>query len=142
MLFSSCPLLLDSRGEDSAVSLCVCVCVCLLTRTSSVAMKVSIGKWATALPALLLATTVSAVSFHRSGMEVGPIEDDATLSSVVRRADGPTNGWGEFDQLIDHENPQLGTFKQRYWYGTQYWNGTGSPIVITTPGEQAADGFK
>ncbi|TLD10195.1 hypothetical protein PgNI_05425 [Pyricularia grisea] len=104
-------------------------------------MKLSPGKLATALPALLLATTVSAVSFHRSGMEVGPVEENETLSSVARRAEGPVNGWGEFDQLIDHANPQLGTFKQRYWYGTQYWNGTGSPIIITNPGEQSATGF-
>jgi len=37
-----------------------------------------------------------------------------------------------FDQLIDHTNPSLGTFQQRYWYSTEYWNGTGSPISIIT----------
>ncbi|KUJ11410.1 uncharacterized protein LY89DRAFT_624714 [Mollisia scopiformis] len=46
-----------------------------------------------------------------------------------------------FDQLIDHSNPSLGTFKQRYWYSTEYWNGTGSPVIVFNPGEEAADGF-
>lgn len=87
---------------------------------------------------VLLAAGASA-SFHRStggGMEIGPIEDtivDGTLNG--------TNGWGTFDQLIDHSNPSLGTFKQRYWYGAANWKGPGSPIYLVNPGEQAADGF-
>lgn len=44
-----------------------------------------------------------------------------------------------FDQLIDHSNPRLGTFKQRYYHTWEYWR-PGGPIVITTPGEQAMDG--
>ncbi|KAL8296593.1 hypothetical protein RB597_005939 [Gaeumannomyces tritici] len=106
-------------------------------------MKVSLGN-AAAAAALLLATTVSAVSFHRSGMEIGPIEDEVELFSALATSRGradPMNGWGEFDQLIDHANPQLGTFKQRFWYGTEFWNGTGSPIIVVNPGEQSATGF-
>ncbi|PFH52555.1 hypothetical protein AMATHDRAFT_1958 [Amanita thiersii Skay4041] len=34
-----------------------------------------------------------------------------------------------FDQLIDHDNPSLGTFKQR------------GPIILMTPGEANADGY-
>ena len=37
---------------------------------------------------------------------------------------------GFFKQLLDHENPGLGTFYQRYFYDTQYWNGPGSPVSI------------
>lgn len=44
-----------------------------------------------------------------------------------------------FDQLIDHSNPKLGTFKQRYYHTWEYWR-PGGPIVVTTPGEQAMDG--
>lgn len=51
-----------------------------------------------------------------------------------------TNGWGTFNQLIDHSNPSLGTFKQRYWYGTKYWNGPGSPIILVSMAEQDASG--
>ncbi|RDW73596.1 hypothetical protein BP5796_07038 [Coleophoma crateriformis] len=73
---------------------------------------------------------------HKSGMRVGPIPEDTELNGT-----SGFNGWGTFDQLLDHSSPHLGTFSQRYWYGTQYWNGSGSPIILTTPGEQAADGF-
>lgn len=92
----------------------------------------------TATSQLLLAVGVSA-SFERArygGMEIGPIDD----FSIARTA-ANTAGWGTFDQLLDHSNPSLGTFKQRYWYNTQYWNGSGSPIIFVNPGEQAGDGF-
>ncbi|KAE8443392.1 hypothetical protein EG329_001951 [Mollisiaceae sp. DMI_Dod_QoI] len=48
---------------------------------------------------------------------------------------------GSFDQLIDHNNPSLGTFPQRYWYNIEFWNGTGSPVIVFNPGELAADRF-
>ena len=51
------------------------------------------------------------------------------------------NGWGTFPQLLDHSNPSLGTFPQRYWYGTEFYRGPGSPIILLTPGEQSASGF-
>jgi len=62
-----------------------------------------------------------------------------------------------FDKLIDHTNPELGTFKQRYWHTWEYykpgsWNSrpfewifvnslswTGGPIILTTPGESNAE---
>lgn len=69
-------------------------------------------------------------------MQVGPIDDDTELDGSNGK-----NGWGMFDQLIDHANPSLGTFEQRYWYGAEYWKGPGSPIIMVNPGEQAADGF-
>lgn len=36
-----------------------------------------------------------------------------------------------FHQLIDHNNPDLGTFSQRYWYNDEWWNGEGSPVCST-----------
>lgn len=67
-----------------------------------------------------------------------------------------------FDQLIDHNNPSLGTFKQRYWHTWEFYQPgkyprlgkrgspfsfhgylsliAGGPIVLTTPGETNADG--
>ncbi|KAF9553738.1 hypothetical protein CPC08DRAFT_697416 [Agrocybe pediades] len=39
-----------------------------------------------------------------------------------------------FDQLIDHNNPSLGTFKQRYWH-TWEWYKPGGPIILYTAGE-------
>lgn len=40
-----------------------------------------------------------------------------------------------FDQLIDHNNPSLGTFKQEYWYSEEYYGGPGHPIVMWAPAE-------
>ena len=34
-----------------------------------------------------------------------------------------------FQQLIDHDNPSLGTFSQFYYYSTEFWKGPGSPVV-------------
>lgn len=48
---------------------------------------------------------------------------------------------GSFDQYIDHDKPELGTFKQRYWYNAEFYAGPGSPIVLNAPGEEAADGY-
>jgi hypothetical protein len=33
----------------------------------------------------------------------------------------PYNTTYSFDQLIDHNNPSLGTFKQRYWHTYEYY---------------------
>ena len=40
-----------------------------------------------------------------------------------------------FKQLIDHNNPSLGTFDQFYYYDTTYWRGPGSPVIFFSPGE-------
>lgn len=45
----------------------------------------------------------------------------------------------EFDQLIDHTNPSLGTFKQRFWHTSEFYE-LGGPIILFTPGEANAFG--
>jgi len=51
----------------------------------------------------------------------------------VKPASGVQNA--SFQQLIDHNNPKLGTFSQFYYFDTQYWKGPGSPVILFTPGE-------
>ncbi|KAF9219959.1 hypothetical protein BS17DRAFT_716083 [Gyrodon lividus] len=46
-----------------------------------------------------------------------------------------------FNQLIDHNNPSLGTFQQRYWMDWEFYE-AGGPIVFMTPGETNADGYE
>ncbi|RXW25473.1 hypothetical protein EST38_g449 [Candolleomyces aberdarensis] len=62
-----------------------------------------------------------------------------------------------FDQLIDHKNPSLGTFKQRYFHTWEYYKpgevaissvaggqpnlSEGGPIILSTPGEVPFDFF-
>ncbi|KAI0938023.1 hypothetical protein AcV7_003333 [Taiwanofungus camphoratus] len=46
-----------------------------------------------------------------------------------------------FDQLIDHNNPSLGTFQQRYYHTWEFYE-PGGPIVLFTPGEVSMDGYE
>eukprot|EP00760_Papus_ankaliazontas_P020757 PhM_4_TR18501/c0_g1_i1/m.56639 len=45
-----------------------------------------------------------------------------------------------FQQLVDHANPKRGTFEQRYWIDTTYWNPTVGPIFLYISGEGPASG--
>ena len=54
-------------------------------------------------------------------------------------ADETADGWGFFDQLIEHNDPSKGTFKQKFWFSIEYWGGPGSPVILVTPGEAAAN---
>ncbi|KNZ77238.1 Putative serine protease K12H4.7 [Termitomyces sp. J132] len=53
----------------------------------------------------------------------------------------PYNTVYYFDQLIDHNNPSMGTFKQRYWHTYEFYEPVGGPIILMTPGESNADGY-
>ena len=35
-----------------------------------------------------------------------------------------------FDQLIDHNDPSLGTFKQRYWLNADYYKAGAEPFAL------------
>ena len=94
----------------------------------------------TALAAGLLLAPYAAAFGRGTAMDIGPEDDTISAADLHKRAE-TTNGWGTFDQLIDHADPALGTFKQRYWYGTEFWKGPGSPIYLVTPGEQTGTGF-
>ena len=56
------------------------------------------------LQAISVATAIGA---HRNGALRLTARADGTDNEGTN---GP-NGWGTFDQLLDHSNPQLGTFK-------------------------------
>jgi hypothetical protein len=59
-------------------------------------------------------------------------------SAVGRRdefaieATGALNFTGSafFTQLLDHNDPSKGTFKQKFWYNSQFWAGPGSPVSL------------
>ncbi|KAG0695581.1 serine carboxypeptidase S28-domain-containing protein [Suillus ampliporus] len=46
-----------------------------------------------------------------------------------------------FDQLIDHTDPGLRTFQQRYWMDWEFYE-PGIPIILMTPGETDANGYE
>ncbi|CAK7269405.1 hypothetical protein SEPCBS119000_003551 [Sporothrix epigloea] len=70
-----------------------------------------------------------------------PLSLEDVFGPNVKRALPKGIGEGVFEQLLDHERPELGTFSQRYWYCTRYWSGPGAPVVMMTPGEVAADDY-
>ena len=42
--------------------------------------------------------------------------------------DIPNMGTFFFDQYIDHEDKELGTFKQKVWWSDEFYKGPGSPV--------------
>ncbi|KAI1337447.1 peptidase S28 [Xylariaceae sp. FL0016] len=45
-----------------------------------------------------------------------------------------------FEQLLDHSNPDAGTFSQRFWWNAEFYEEDG-PIFLFNPGETSADGM-
>jgi len=64
-------------------------------------------------------------TFHVAGEEEHALSVQST----------PTTGNATFRQYIDHENKDVGTFEQFYFYSTEFYGGPGSPIILFTPGE-------
>ncbi|KAF8914245.1 serine carboxypeptidase S28-domain-containing protein [Gymnopilus junonius] len=73
-----------------------------------------------------------------------PLVDIPDANAPVTSRNGtvlpPYNTTYFFDQLIDHNNPSLGTFKQRFWHTYEFYEAAG-PIVLFTPGEVNANGY-
>lgn len=68
---------------------------------------------------LLAVPLAGAISPKKPSVPKPPLE--RTLSKAH-------TGQATFQQLLDHSNPSLGTFSQRYWYSTEKWKGPGSPV--------------
>ncbi|CAK7227270.1 hypothetical protein SCUCBS95973_006483 [Sporothrix curviconia] len=84
-----------------------------------------------------VASNIASASNGKTKGPCGPNGGGSPSSSTP----APTFGWGTFNQIIDHNNPHLGTFAQRFWYSTEYWSGPGSPIILANPGEQSGTGW-
>lgn len=72
---------------------------------------------ATALAGALLAPLSAAIPDKNHGV--------AGKQLPVELAAIPKSGNSTFAQLIDHDQPGLGTFSQFYYYSTQYYGGPG-----------------
>lgn len=68
------------------------------------------------------------------------LDAPSPADGVQKRADSPIH-WAWFDQLLDHGKPELGTFRQPYYYDFEYYAGPGSPIIMNSPGENNATGW-
>ena len=74
-----------------------------------------------------------AARLHKNHLGMRTRDISATFPSPMNYHTGevlpPLNTTYYFDQLIDHSNASLGTFKQRYWH-TWEWYKPGEPIKI------------
>ena len=59
-----------------------------------------------------------------------PIKVNVIAPQLFSNGSVPVTGSAFFDQLLDHDHPELGTFPQKYWYNSQYWAGPGSPVRL------------
>lgn len=103
--------------------------------------------------ALLATAAVTSAQWHGHGGHGGGWHDGHGGNGWDWNGGYPHGGWGvgqhmpggeppkpgslnsTFEQLIDHNDPSLGTFSQFYFYDTTYWKGPGSPVILFTPGE-------
>ncbi|KAG9041014.1 hypothetical protein FS837_012847, partial [Tulasnella sp. UAMH 9824] len=89
---------------------------------------------------LIVSTTFSPVSARKKGFPPTTIHDPPPPPAATGAVAFANTAY-YFDQLLDHNNPSRGTFKQRYFFSDEFWTRQGAPIVIMNPGEQSADGF-
>ena len=57
-----------------------------------------------------------------------PLRSDLVEPQSSSNSSVPVTGSAFFEQLLDHDHPELGTFSQKYWYNSEYWAGPGSPV--------------
>ncbi|KAK7062118.1 peptidase S28 [Favolaschia claudopus] len=69
-----------------------------------------------------------------------PIDHGQPVTSRNGTILPPYNTTYTFQQLIDHNNPSLGTFTQRFWHTYEFYE-EGGPIVLFTPGEANASPY-
>jgi hypothetical protein len=69
-------------------------------------------------------TRQRALNFRNARSLAAPPGDVTTTAAMVLNA--------TFEQLIDHDNPSLGTFSQFYYYSTEFYKGPGSPVVSSS----------
>lgn len=89
--------------------------------------------------ALLLATHASAISSDKKSSRKW--QKQVAMEVDLESYSTGTTGNATFEQYIDHDNPELGTFSQTYWWSTEYWGGPGSPVILFTPGEINASAY-
>ncbi|KAG9242909.1 serine carboxypeptidase S28-domain-containing protein [Calycina marina] len=70
-----------------------------------------------------------------------PVVRNPLFTSATANYGANLTGTAFFDQLLDHNDPNKGKFKQQYWWNATTWAGKGSPVVFFTPGEVAAAAY-
>ncbi|KAF7332418.1 putative extracellular serine carboxypeptidase [Mycena kentingensis (nom. inval.)] len=74
---------------------------------------------------------------RKAAIPVPPVLQTGPVISKNGTVLPPYNTTFTFQQLIDHNNPSLGTFTQRFWHTWEFYE-EGGPIILSTPGEANA----
>lgn len=78
------------------------------------------------------AATLSARDIHlkhkRFGLKTAAVDDLDLVGNAT------------FEQNVDHSDPSMGTFEQRYWWDGSHYK-KGGPVFVFNPGESSADGM-
>jgi hypothetical protein len=64
---------------------------------------------------------LSTTKLKKQQFGIKNIDLDDSRKAAVDDDDIVIMGKGSFDQLIDHDHPEKGTFKQRYWWNAEYY---------------------
>ena len=115
------PLVQDARDSHSIFRLRFISCVRFITMFSVLKIVVPI--------AALFSTTYGNPT---NLLRPPPLAVDLITPQLSVNDTVPATGSAFFEQLLDHDHPELGTFSQKYWYNSQYWAGPGSPVRFRT----------
>ena len=74
-----------------------------------------------AAQAVLPDPRLHAPTIRRPSVPIVTADSSVQLTDVKGDALPPLNTVYTFDQLIDHNNPSLGTFQQRYWTTWEFY---------------------
>jgi hypothetical protein len=98
----------------------------------------SLSTWAIASLALLGVSSVVEANLRLPlpGISRARVED---VLSTTTEDTNSNSSYSTFQQLIDHEDADLGIFTQRYLCNWRWYSGPGAPIILTTPGESGLD---
>ncbi|KAK2627286.1 hypothetical protein QTJ16_003252 [Diplocarpon rosae] len=89
-------------------------------------------------PVSALACLVSGLDFVKLTRLAPPLDEGDVHAESLAAAPVNTTGSAYFTQWLDHDDHSRGTFKQKYWWNSEFWAGPGSPVIFFTPGESAA----
>ena len=82
---------------------------------------------------LLLHVAASDATLFGRNKLVPPYEKHPSIDVAI---DDPTvshTGSAFFQQLLDHDDPSKGTFQQKFWWNSEWWEGPGSPVSELWP---------
>lgn len=79
--------------------------------------------------ALLAASATAENPFvRRQRLTPPPVGAEVEFATASLTGTSAANGTGFFTQLLNHDDPSAGTFQQRYYWNSEFWNGPGSPV--------------